>query len=173
MSQSFATSKIFKLRAQRFLEPDDHFFFEEIDDADEIIFAAERELQRHRMSAQALANGAHDVIEIRAHAVHLVDEANARNVVLVRLAPYRFRLRLHAGDGVEHADRAVQHAQRALHFHGEIHVAGRIDDVDPILLAERASNWRWSRREVMVMPRSRSCSIQSIVAVPSSTEPIL
>ena len=26
---------------------------------------------------------------------------------------------------------------------------------------------------VMVMPRSRSCSIQSMVAVPSSTEPIL
>jgi hypothetical protein len=38
---------------------------------------------------------------------------------------------------------------------------------------------RWSRQkavvaaDVMVMPRSCSCSIQSIVAVPSCTSPIL
>ena len=51
--------KLLKLRAQRFLEPHDGFFFQEIDDADEIIFAAERELQGHRVSAQALAHGAH------------------------------------------------------------------------------------------------------------------
>ncbi len=67
--------KNFKFGAESFLEPDDDFLFDEIDDADEIIFAAEGKLQRNRMSAEALANGADDVIEIRAHAVHLVDES--------------------------------------------------------------------------------------------------
>ena len=113
----------FKLGAERFFEPHDDFFFDEIDDADEIVFAAEGKLQRHGMRAKALANGADDVIKIRAHAVHFVDKADARHAVLVRLAPHGFRLRLHAGNGVKHADGAVEHAQGTLDFHGEIHVA--------------------------------------------------
>ena len=44
------------------------------------------------MRAETLANGADDVIEVRAHAVHLVDEADARNAVLVGLAPNGFRI---------------------------------------------------------------------------------
>ena len=50
----FFDSEILKFRAQRFFQPDDRFFFEEIDDADEIVFAAERELQRNRMRAEPL-----------------------------------------------------------------------------------------------------------------------
>ncbi len=76
------------------------------------------------------------MIEIRADAVHLIDERNARNAILIRLTPHRLRLRLHARDRVKHRNRAIQHAQRALDFHGEIHVAGRIDDVDAIGLVE-------------------------------------
>ena len=76
------------------------------------------------------------MIEIRAHAIHLVDETDAGHAILVRLTPNGFRLRLHAGNGVKHADRAVQHAQRALDFHGEIHVARRINDIDAILFAK-------------------------------------
>jgi hypothetical protein len=62
--------------------------------------------------------------------VHLVDEADARNVVLVGLTPDGLGLRLDAGDAVEHGDRAVEHAQRALDLDGEVDVAGRVDDVD-------------------------------------------
>ena len=56
--------------------------------------------------------------------VHLVDEDDARNVVAVSLAPYRFGLRLHALVAVKHGDRAVEHAQGPLDFDGEVHVAG-------------------------------------------------
>src|SRR5215475_12632037 len=49
--------------SESFLEPDDNFLLEEIDDADEIIFATERKLQRNRMSTEALANRADDVIK--------------------------------------------------------------------------------------------------------------
>ena len=68
--------------------------------------------------------------EVGADAVHLVDEADARHVVLVGLAPHRLGLRLDAGDGVEHRDRAVEDAQRALDLDREVDVAGRVDDVD-------------------------------------------
>ena len=50
-------------------------------------------------------------LEVRADAVHLVDEADARHAVLVGLAPHRLRLRLDAGDRVEH--RAPRRRARA------------------------------------------------------------
>src|SRR6267378_2324963 len=132
----FFDFKDLKLRAESFLQPNHDFLLEEIDDANEIVFAAQRELQRYRAGAEALLDGADDVIEIRAHAIHLVHKADARHAVLVSLAPHSFRLRLHAGNGVEHANRAVQHAQRALDFHGEVHVTRSIDNVHAIFLAE-------------------------------------
>src|SRR6266481_10178450 len=124
--------KDLKLRAESFFEPNYDLLLEEIDDAYEIVFAAQRELQRYRTRAEALLDGADHVIEIRAHAVHLVHKANARHTVLVSLAPHCFRLRLHAGDGIEHANRSVQHTQRTLNFYGEVHVARSINNVDAI-----------------------------------------
>src|SRR6204780_1500809 len=76
------------------------------------------------------------MVEIRADAVHFVDERNARNAVLVRLAPDRLRLRLHAGNGVKNGYRAVEHAQRALYFNGEIHVPRRVNNVDAVRFVE-------------------------------------
>jgi hypothetical protein len=108
-------------------------------------------------------------VEVGARAVELVDEADARHVVAVGLTPDGLGLRLNAGHAVEHRDRAVEHAQRALDLDGEVDVAGGVDDVDLVALPRST----WSRREVMVMPRSCSCSIQSIVAAPSWTSPIL
>ena len=73
--------------------------------------------------------------EIGADAVHLVDERDAGNAVLVGLAPDGFGLGLDAGDAAEHGDGAIEHAERALHLGREIHVAGGVDDVDAELLA--------------------------------------
>src|SRR5712692_7308133 len=137
--------KCLELRPQGFLEPHDHFLFQEIDDADEIIFAAEGKLEGDWVGTESLADGADDVVEIRAHAVHLVHETDPRHAVLVRLAPYRFGLRLHARDGIEYAHRAVQYAQRALHFHREVHVARRIDDIDAVFLVEAVPGRRRRR----------------------------
>jgi hypothetical protein len=72
-------------------------------------------------------------VEVRADAVHLVDERDARDVVLVGLAPDGLGLRLDAGDRVEQRDGAVEHAQRALDLDGEVDVAGRVDDVDAVV----------------------------------------
>ena len=88
------------------------------------------------LRAEAGAHHRDGAVEVGADAVHLVDERDARHAVAVGLAPDGLRLRLDAGDGVEHGDGAVEHAQRALHLGGEVDVAGRVDDVDPVILPE-------------------------------------
>src|SRR5579862_579155 len=99
--------KFLELRAESLFQPNDNFFFEEVDDADEIVFATEGKLEGNGVGAEALANSADDVVEVRAHAVHLVNETNARDTILVGLPPDGFGLRLDAGDGVKNADCAV------------------------------------------------------------------
>ena len=112
---------------------------DEIDDAVELVLGADRHLHVERVVRELLLQHLRDAPVVAAGAVHLVDEGEARNLVAAHLAVDRDRLRLHAGDRVEHQDGAVEHAQRALDFDGEVDVAGRVDDVDAVLapLAER------------------------------------
>ena len=63
----------------------------------------------------------------------LLAKIEPRHVVSIGLPPYRLRLRLHPGHRVEQRHRPIEHPQRPLHFDREIHVAGRVDDVDPVL----------------------------------------
>ncbi len=118
------------LGAHGLVVPENRLHLDQIDDALEVGFGADGNLQRHRPRAQALADGLQNVLEVRAVLVHLVHEADARNLVLVALPPHGLGLRLHAADRVEHRNRAVEHAQAALHLGGKVHVAGRIDDID-------------------------------------------
>ena len=55
---------------------------------------------------------------------------------MIRLTPYRLRLRLDAAFGAQDGYAAVEHAQTALHLGGEVHVTRRIDDVDARILPE-------------------------------------
>ena len=89
--------------------------------------------------------------EVRADAVHLVDEADARDAVLVGLAPDGLGLRLDAGDRVEHADGAVEHAQRALDLGREVHVAGRVDDVDAVVAPRAGRRGRRDRDAALLL----------------------
>ncbi len=68
-----------------------------------------------------------------------VDVDHAGNVILVRLMPHGFGLRLYAALGAHDGNAAVQHAQAALYFHSEIHVARGINNVDavPVFLCQR------------------------------------
>ena len=102
---------------------------------------ADRQLHDRGDRVEAIADHVDAAIEVGADAVHLVDEADARHVVLVGLAPDGLGLRLDAGDRVEHRDRAVEDAQRALDLDGEVDVAGRVDDVDLVVVPHA----RWSR----------------------------
>ena len=92
---------VLELHALGFHVPVDSLHLDEVDDALEGIFGADGQLDGHGIGAQARADHVADAQEVRAGAVHLVDEGDARHVVAVHLPPHRLRLRLHAGDRIE------------------------------------------------------------------------
>ena len=100
----------------------------------EVALGADRQLDRDRVRAEAVDHRLDAPVEVGADAVHLVDVGDARDAVLVGLAPDGLGLRLDAGDRVEQRDRAVEDAQRALDLDGEVDVAGRVDDVDAVVV---------------------------------------
>ena len=130
---------------------DDRLHRHEVDDALEVALGADRQLDRHRVGAEAVDHRLHALLEVGADAVHLVDVGDPRDVVLVGLAPDGLRLRLHAGDGVEQRDRAVEHAQRALDLDGEVDVAGRVDDVDAVVLPLRGGGGGGDRDAALLL----------------------
>ena len=63
------------------------------------------------MAVEALLDLLNNAEEVRSGTIHLVDERDAGNVVLVGLAPYSLGLRLNS------ADRAVNHYGAVEHTH--------------------------------------------------------
>jgi hypothetical protein len=102
----------------------------DVDDAQVAALGADGQLDHRRNAVQAVLDHRDAAEEVGADAVHLVHEADARNVVLVGLAPDGLGLGLDTGDGVEDRDGSVENAQRALYLDREVDVAGGVDDVD-------------------------------------------
>ncbi len=118
------------LGAHGLVVPQNRLHRDQVDHAEKLRFRANLNIDRHSARTQPVDDGRGRVNRIRASLVHLIDEANPGNLVLVGLAPHRLRLRLHAGDRVEAGNRAIENAQRALHLGREVHVARRVDNVD-------------------------------------------
>src|SRR5690606_33956185 len=123
---------VFELHPLGSFVPVDGLHLDQVDHTLEAFLGADRQLHRHGDSAELGAQLVTDLQEVGTGTVHLVDERDARHVVLVGLAPHRLRLRLHATDGTQHEHRAVEHAQRTLHFNGEVDVPGGVDDVEAV-----------------------------------------
>ena len=130
------------LGAELLVLPDPGLHGDEVDDALVVALGPDGQLDDRGVALQAVLDGVERLVEVGAEAVHLVDEADAGDVVLVGLAPHRLGLGLDAGDAVEHRDRAVEDAQRALDLDGEVHVAGGVDDVDPVVVPEAGGGGR-------------------------------
>src|SRR5918912_954786 len=75
---------------------------DQVDDAVEVALDAPGELEDCRGRAQAVDDHVHRAVELGPDPVHLVDEADPGDVVLVGLAPDRLGLGLDPADGVEH-----------------------------------------------------------------------
>ena len=111
--------------------PDEGLHGEQVDDAAEPPLHADRELDHCGGGVEAVPDHGDRAMEVRADAVHLVDEADAGHGVLVRLPPDGLCLGLHACDGVEDRDGAVEDAKGPLHLDREVDVTRGVDDVDP------------------------------------------
>ena len=111
----------------------DRSHLNEIDHAFEVRTRSDRNLENHRRHVQLVPDLLHHAEEVGSGTVHLVDEPDARHLVALHLAVDGQRLALDATDRAQHEDRPVENAQRPLHFHGEVHVAGGVDQVDRIV----------------------------------------
>ncbi len=105
---------------------------DQVDDTTEVALLADRQLHHERDDVQPVPDGRDRRRERRARPVELVDEGDPRDAVAIRRPPDRLGLRLDPGHRVEHGDRAVQHAQRTFHLVGEVHVPGRVDQIEPM-----------------------------------------
>ena len=115
------------------LFPDDGALREQIDNAGEAVFGADRQLHRNDPCAQPLGDLPPHTMKIGADAIHFVHKSEARHAIFRRLPPDRFGLRLHAADRAKNADRAVQNPQRALDLDREVDMPRRVDNVDAVL----------------------------------------
>src|SRR5690606_24875230 len=82
------------------------------------------------------------LLDLRLHAVgfgggqvDLVEDGNDLVIVVDRRVDIGKRLRLHPLRGVDHQQRALAGGERAGDLVGEVHVAGRVDEVQHVVLA--------------------------------------
>ena len=118
------------------------FHFDEVNQPFKGIFRTDRQLDRDRITFQAVFHHVDNAIEVGAHDVHFVDVRHTRNFVFVRLTPNRFGLGFDAALCTEHGDRTVENAQRTLHFDRKVHVAGGVDDVNSVVFPETSGRSR-------------------------------
>src|SRR5262249_5218564 len=109
---------------------------DEVDNTLERTLGTNRELDAHRVGGDAVDEIVDALVEVGADLVHLVDEDDARHFIFVGLAPHRLGLRPNSLVAVANAYVTVAHAQRALDLDGEVDVAGGVDDVEALVVAE-------------------------------------
>ena len=129
---------------------EDGLHLDEIDDALEGVLHPDRDLDRHGSGTEAVDDHLDAAPEVGAGSVELVDEADSRHGVAIRLAPDRLGLRLDTGHTVEDHDRAVEDAEAPLDLDREVHVPGRIDDVDTVVVPV-AGRCRGSDRDAALL----------------------
>ena len=105
---------------------------QQVDHAREIVFDANGQRHDQRVGRQHILDLLYHAVEIRAHAVHLVDENNARHFRFVGVTPVGLGLGLHTAGATEYAHTTVEHFERAIHFDGEVDVSGRVDNVQAV-----------------------------------------
>ena len=89
--------------------PDPGFPGEQVNDADKIIFFANRQCHDQRVRAQNLFNLIRDTIKVSTEAIHLVDEDNSCNLRVVRITPVGFRLGLNAAGATKNTNSTIKH----------------------------------------------------------------
>src|SRR5450759_466999 len=76
-------------------------------------------------------------------------------MVLIRLTPHGLRLSLYPLDTRQDDYAPVKHSESAFHFCREVHVAGRINDVDFKTLPEGSDNSRLNRNAALTLLRKK------------------
>src|SRR5215470_1250932 len=115
--------------------PDQPLHRDQVDDALQLIFKSNRNLQGDGVRTQASNDRFKRTVKRGTGAIQFVNETDSGHTILVSLTPDCFRLRFDSSNTVKYRYGAVQHAKRALDFHGEVNVTWRVDDIDPVIYA--------------------------------------
>ena len=107
--------------------------FQDLVDADALLGARQHGVAR--VQADHGFDLLADALGLGRRQIDLVDDRNDFQVVVQRQVGVGQRLRLHALRGVHHQQRAFAGLQAARNFVGEIHVAGRVDQVQLVHVA--------------------------------------
>ncbi|MBA7584610.1 hypothetical protein ES708_26567 [subsurface metagenome] len=94
------------------------------------------------LGVEALFNHRYGAVEVGAHPVHLINEADTGYAVSIRLPPYRFGLSLNSGDGVKNDHSAIQHPEAPLYLGGKVHMPRRVNNIDAVFLPVTGSGCR-------------------------------
>ena len=105
------------------------FAFQQVDNALECGFSANRELHCNSLSVKSVVNGLNCVKEICAYGIHLVNKCDTRYMVMICLSPNGFRLGLNAVLSTEYCYGTIKYAERTFNFYSEVYVPWSINDV--------------------------------------------
>ena len=75
------------------------------------------------------------VVRVGLRQIHLVEHGQHFDAQIQRGVAVGHGLRLHALGGIDHQQRALAGRQRAADFVGEVHMAGRVDQVEVVDLS--------------------------------------
>ena len=112
------------------------FHVHQVDDSAEGHVMTDRQLNRHCVCMESGVNHIDHTVEIGTGDVHLVDVHHSRNLILVRLSPNGFGLRLDTALCAQNGNCTVQDTQGTLHLDRKVDVTGGINDIDSIPLPE-------------------------------------
>ncbi|GKT92279.1 hypothetical protein Ct61P_10129 [Colletotrichum tofieldiae] len=104
----------------------------QVNDALELVLGSDGDLDGGGGDLELLVDLFDGLPGVGTHAVHLVHETDAGDVVALHLTVDGDGLTLDAGDGAQDHDGAVEDTQSSLDLDGEVDVAGSIDDVDVV-----------------------------------------
>ena len=113
--------------------PNNRAHFNDVNNATEIRFCADWEIDDQRICTQMFTNHINTAEKVSTNTIHFVDKANTWNIITIRLTPYSFCLGLNTGHRFKHCDRAVQNTQRTFYFHCKINVSRGINQIDTVI----------------------------------------
>src|SRR4030042_282075 len=99
-----------------------------------LTFLAPGQLQRYSFSSKSLLNHSNCVMEIGTNPVHLIDKTDPWYTISISLSPYRLRLCLYPGHGIQYHHPTIQNPKAALDFSSEIYMPRCVNDIYAVLL---------------------------------------
>ena len=95
---------------------------------------ADGQLHGHQLGLEGLLDLRQGARVVGVFAVQLVDDHEARQLILVGVAPDQLGAHLHAGHGIHHHDGGLADVQGGFDLADEVGEAGRVQDVDFVVV---------------------------------------